>query len=53
LPNFLAYTIGFFHFFSKRSWKKVFEKSELVIADQQNITPFIIAFSLKKNGTAS
>lgn len=53
LPNFLAYTIGFFHFFSENNWKEVFKRSGLYIRDQQNITPFITVFSLEKNGTAS
>jgi hypothetical protein len=52
-PNFIAYTLGVFHFYSKKNWKKVFQNSGLIIARQQNITPFIIAFTLKKNGTAS
>jgi hypothetical protein len=26
-PNFLAFSVGFTHFFSKRVWKKAFEKA--------------------------
>jgi hypothetical protein len=29
LPNFIAYTIGFFHFYANRTWKKIFTQSAL------------------------
>ena len=53
LSNFLAYNIGFFHFYSKSSWVTTFKKSDLEIAKEIKITPFISTFILKKNGTAS
>ena len=50
LPNFLAYTIGFFHFYSKSNWVKTFENANLKIKSEQKITPFISSFILIKNG---
>lgn len=53
VPNFIAYTIGFFHFFPKSSWLKVFRSAELNIFKEIKITPFITTFILRKNGTTS
>lgn len=53
VPNFLAYTIGFFHFFSGTSWKRTFEAANLKICKEQKITPFITSFILEKNGVSS
>lgn len=53
VPNFLAYTIGFFHFFSRSSWHKTFKAANLKICKEQKITPFISTFILEKNGTTS
>ncbi|MDJ1473271.1 methyltransferase [Xanthocytophaga flava] len=46
--NFLAYGPGFFHFFSERSWKEAFNKTEFLLIDQFRISPFISVFVLKK-----
>ena len=51
--NFLAYTIGFFHFLSVATWHSTFEKAKLKISKVQKITPFISTFILTKNGTSS
>jgi cell fate (sporulation/competence/biofilm development) regulator YmcA (YheA/YmcA/DUF963 family) len=51
--NFMAYTIGFFHFFSKSEWKKTFSGSHLSIQKEIKITPFVSAFILQKNGITS
>lgn len=51
--NFFAYNIGFFHFFSKESWLKTFEYAALNKTEEIKLTPFISAFILNKNGTAS
>jgi len=48
--NFIAYTIGFFHFYSKHSWVKVFKKANLRIAKEIKTTPFIITFNLVPHG---
>lgn len=53
IPNFMAYTIGFLHFFSKKQWIHTFTSAELCIDKEIKITPFITAFILQKNGTAS
>ena len=53
LPNFLAYTIGFFHFIAKHSWFKTFENAQLTLQQELKITPFISTFILDTNGTAS
>lgn len=53
LPNFLVYTIGFFHFFSKRSWKRVFSKSGFIICQEIKCTPFVSTFILSKYGTVN
>lgn len=51
--NFMAYNFGFFHFFSKKTWKETFTKAALFQQSSFKITPFISAFVLSKNGTAS
>lgn len=51
--NFLAYTVGFFHFHSKSTWKKTFIKADLKIEKEIKTTPFITTFKLIKNGSTS
>ena len=53
VPNFLAYTIGFLHFYSKQTWLKVFQLTGLSVKSEKKITPFISTFTLTKYGTAS
>lgn len=53
LPNFIAYTIGFLHFLSKKEWKKTFLNANLQIQSETKITPFLSLFILQKNGTSS
>jgi ubiquinone/menaquinone biosynthesis C-methylase UbiE len=50
IPNFLAYNIGFLHFYTKGSWYKVFESAELEIVREIKLTLFISTFILSKNG---
>lgn len=50
LFNFAAYTIGFFHFFSRRQWLNSFVAANLKIIKEQKTTPFITTFVLGKNG---
>lgn len=52
-PNFLAYTIGFFHFHSHQTWLRTFRAAELELHKEIKITPFISSFILKKHGTTS
>lgn len=49
LPNFLAFNIGFFHFYSKNTWRKTFHQSNLKIINETKITPFITTFILSKD----
>jgi len=53
LPNFLAYSIGFFHFHSKKSWLRTFTDAELHVQKQIKQTPFITTFILQKYGASS
>lgn len=52
LPNFSVYTIGFFHFYSKNSWKKTFLNAGLKIQEEKKVTPFVSNFKLVKNGNS-
>jgi hypothetical protein len=53
IPNFMAYNIGFFHFYSKREWLNTFTASGLVIQSEIKLTPFLSTFILQKNGAAA
>jgi SAM-dependent methyltransferase len=46
MPNFLAYTIGFLHFYSKTTWLRCFEAAGLTLKSEQKHTPFISIFTL-------
>jgi hypothetical protein len=48
LPNFLAYTIGFLHFFSAKEWANNFQHAGLAIENEFKITAFITVFILRK-----
>lgn len=52
-PNFFAYTIGFFHFFSKSRWQKTIESGNLEITATQKLTPFTNAFIVQHHGNPS
>ncbi len=49
MPNFIAYSIGFLHFFSKNTWKQTFQAANLQISKELKITPFISVFVLQKS----
>jgi ubiquinone/menaquinone biosynthesis C-methylase UbiE len=51
VPNFIAYTLGFFHFHSKSTWLATFKKAKLTLKGQINTTPFITTFKLCKHGS--
>lgn len=53
IPNFIVYTVGFFHFYSRNNWLKTFAAANLSVAATIKITPFIKTFILQKHGTAS
>lgn len=44
-PNFIAFTIGFTHFFSKPTWKKAFEEAEFKSFKEKKFTPFMSIFT--------
>lgn len=45
IPNFIAFTIGFTHFFSKNTWKKGFEDAGFTSFKEIKFTPFISIFN--------
>lgn len=51
--NFMAYTIGFLHFHSKKTWFTTFRKAGLALNTELKTTPFISTFILHKYGSAS
>lgn len=53
INNFLAYTIGFFHFHARKSWMQTFSRANLTITSEIKTTPFITTFILVNNGTTS
>ncbi len=44
LPNFMAFTIGFTHFFSKSTWQNAFEKAGFTSFNETKFTPFMSVF---------
>jgi|SRR5690606_4861702 len=48
--NFMAYTIGVFHFHSRQAWLKTFRQANLTVTKEIKTTPFITTFVLDKNG---
>lgn len=52
-PNFLAYTVGFFHFQTKGTWFKTFSQAYFRVKQVHYTTPFVYTFILEKNGHTS
>ena len=44
LPNFLAFTVGFTHFFSKATWEKAFVEAGFGSCTEEKFTPFMSIF---------
>jgi ubiquinone/menaquinone biosynthesis C-methylase UbiE len=44
-PNFVAFTIGFTHFFSKNTWKKAFQGAGFSTFEDRKFTPFMSIFN--------
>lgn len=44
-PNFLAFTIGFTHFFSRKTWKNAFKDAGFNTFTEQKFTPFMSVFN--------
>ncbi len=51
--NFLAYTIGFLHFYSRTTWMNIFKSAKLNLIQERKTTPFVSTFILVSNGTTS
>jgi len=51
--NFLAYTIGFLHFHSRRTWLTTFERAGLRVTQETHLTPFLTGFVLQKNDSTA
>lgn len=47
LPNFVAFTIGFNHFFSKRVWHNAFAAAGFTSIQEKKFTPFMSIFECK------
>lgn len=48
LPNFMAFNIGFFHFYPSRTWCEVFQQAGLSITQIKSINPFVKLFLIAK-----
>ena len=46
-PNFLAFTVGFAHFFSRSTWKNAFERAGFSFFQETKFTPFMSIFYCK------
>lgn len=46
-PNFLAFSVGFTHFFSKRVWEQAFKKAGFSSFEETKFTPFMSIFNCK------
>jgi SAM-dependent methyltransferase len=45
LPNFIAFTVGFTHFFSRSTWKKAFKSAGFTNCEETKFTPFMSVFT--------
>lgn len=43
-PNFIAFTVGFTHFFSRSTWRKAFEQAGFSSFTETKFTPFMSVF---------
>jgi len=48
LNNFIAYSVGFFHFYSDNYWRNVFKESKFIDIESFKINSFIKLYNLKK-----
>jgi ubiquinone/menaquinone biosynthesis C-methylase UbiE len=44
-PNFLAFSVGFTHFFSRSAWKNAFEQAGFSSFQETKFTPFMSIFN--------
>jgi ubiquinone/menaquinone biosynthesis C-methylase UbiE len=45
-PNFLAFSIGFTHFFSRSTWQQAFKQAGFLSFHEEKFTPFISIFKV-------
>ena len=45
VPNFFAFSIGFTHFFSKKTWHKAFNEAGFLSFKERKFTPFMSIFN--------
>ncbi|MEL6989123.1 MAG: methyltransferase type 11, partial [Bacteroidota bacterium] len=50
IPNFFAFTIGFTHFFSKRTWTNSFKSAGFSKVVERKFTPFMSVFEVIPKG---
>jgi hypothetical protein len=48
LPNFLAFSIGFTHFFSRSEWKNAFQRAGFASFEEAKFTPFMSVFNCRQ-----
>ncbi len=53
LPNFLAFTIGFLHFYSETDWTRLFSDANFIVESEAKFTPFISIYTLIKHAEKS
>lgn len=46
-PNFIAFSVGFTHFFSKKIWKSAFERAGFSSFTETKFTPFMSIFNCR------
>jgi len=46
-PNFIAFSIGFTHFFSKNTWRKAYEEAGFSYFEEKKFTPFMSVFNCR------
>ena len=53
LPNFIAYTVGFFHFLSKSAWLRTINQGGFMVEQAKQINPFVKYFNIMKDGNSN
>lgn len=48
LPNFMAFNIGFLHFYSRSTWTKALNKAGFDYISEEKFTPFLSIFNCRK-----
>jgi len=48
LPNFLAFSIGFTHFYSRQTWLKAYKEAGFTSIQEKKFTPFLSIFNCQQ-----